>query len=108
MVTKETIYSRGGMDNREFKFRKVLEPVTATTDGILVRVLRHQPFYAVRKFRPGFYCFYYVLFVGRMCTFHKPLYCACTWKIVILAGTQATGTRRAYRKCPRTSRWQGC
>ena len=59
MVTKETIL--GGMDKREFKFRKVLEPVTATTDGILVRVLRHQPFYAVRKFRPGFYCFYYLL-----------------------------------------------
>ncbi|KAL5484408.1 hypothetical protein EMCRGX_G020901 [Ephydatia muelleri] len=49
VVTKETIYSRGGMDNREFKFRKVLEPVTATTDGILVRVLRHQPFYAGHK-----------------------------------------------------------
>ena len=63
MVTKETIL--GGMDKREFKFRKVLEPVTATTDGILVRVLRHQPFYAVRKFLPGFYCFYYLLFSGR-------------------------------------------
>ena len=47
VITKVTIL--GGMDKWEFKFKKVLEPVTATADAIVVRVRQHYPFYVVRK-----------------------------------------------------------